>query len=269
MPEAPEVETLRRDLSRSILRRSLQRIDILDPTVVQGSPSRWVGCRLSGAVVQSVGRKGKYLIFDLSQRGTLLCHLRMTGRLTWGAADPRARAVLHFQGTPAVLSFSDVRRFGRLWWRASGEDDPALLRLGPDPQDPHLDGKAWATALRKKKNQIHAALLDQRVLAGVGNIYAQEALFSAGVRPTRRVHTLSVPVLVRLLEKVKEVLKKGEKRRGVSFRDYRDLAGRRGRAGDELSVYGRGGEPCGVCRRVLSQSRVGGRGVVWCGGCQA
>jgi formamidopyrimidine-DNA glycosylase len=165
-----------------------------------------------------------------------------------------------------VLSFCDTRRFGEMWTADDWRRDPAIRALGPEPDD--ADAGAWGRDLRRSAARVHAALLDQRRLAGIGNIYATEALFRAGLRPTlrgRRIPAERVPVLLR---EIREVLRDGVENRGVSFRDYRDARGQRGRARERLLVYGKEGRPCPRCRSVLKGARVNGRGTVYCPQCQ-
>ncbi|HNC74302.1 MAG TPA: bifunctional DNA-formamidopyrimidine glycosylase/DNA-(apurinic or apyrimidinic site) lyase [Elusimicrobiota bacterium] len=276
MPELPEVETIRRDLAGLLVGHTIAAVRILDPRAVQGfgpngSPRRSVDPRafaerLAGRRVTEVRRRGKYLAIALSD-GFLLVHLRMTGQLIWGPPSPRARAIVEFRGVPAVLNYCDTRRFGELWTVDRLEDDPALAALGPEPLA-DFDVNAWGRALRRSDARVQAALLDQRRIAGLGNIYVTEALFLTGVRPTRRCGRLAPAEIPPLVRNIRRVLSTGIRRRGVSFRDYRDARGERGQARATLNVYGKAGRPCPRCRSPLRGVKVNGRGTVYCGRCQ-
>lgn len=278
MPELPEVETIRRDLDTLLRGKTIAGVDVLDRRTLEGfGPQGAVRRRVSpaafaekvvGRTVRAVERRGKYLLLRTDPEGVLVIHLRMTGQLIWGPPRPDARARLSWTGESAVLNYCDTRRFGEWRWWAHEREDPGLARLGPDPLVPGWDTAAWAAGLRRSKGRVHSLLLDQRRLAGVGNIYATEALFHAGIRPTRRGCRVSVSETGPLLAAVRRVLEEGLRYRGVSFRDYRDARGERGEAQDRLAVYGRQGAPCRRCGAVLAGAKVAGRGTVYCPRCQ-
>lgn len=277
MPELPEVETLRRDLSSLLVGKAFSRADVHDRRALEGfgpdgarrrrvDPAAF-SARLAGRTVRSVGRRGKYLLFHLDDGAALLAHLRMTGQLLWGAPRPKARVHLHFNGAD-VLSYCDVRRFGELWIAEDPAKDPSLSALGPEPLDGSLDPGAWARSLRACTAKLQSALLDQKRIAGLGNIYVTEALWRTGLRPTRRAHTVKAAEVGPLLGHVRDILREGIEYRGVSFRDYRDARGEKGRARDRLSVYGKQGQPCPRCETTFKFVKVSGRGTVYCPGCQ-
>jgi formamidopyrimidine-DNA glycosylase len=191
----------------------------------------------------------------------------MTGRLLWGAPRSDARLLVRFEGTDDVLNFCDVRRFGEFWIAEKGREDRSVGALGPEPLEP-MDEADFARRLRRSRAKLHAALLDQKRIAGLGNIYVTEALWRAGWRPTRRARALPAEAVPGLLESVREALRDGLARRGVSFRDYRDAWGEKGRAGETLAVYGRAGKPCPRCGTTLKGVKVGGRGTAFCPRCQ-
>lgn len=276
MPELPEVETIRRDLSRILPGRTIRSARVVDPRAVQGfgpdggarrrvDPADFIA-RVSGRRIAAVDRRGKYLLIRLSD-GTLAAHLRMTGQLIWGAPRPRARLVLSFEGTEDVLSYCDTRRFGEMWVIEDERADPSLSALGPEPLAP-FDADGWGRSLRRSGARVQAALLDQRRLAGLGNIYVTEALFLSGVRPTRRCRRVAPSEIAVLLDNIRRVLREGLRHRGVSFRDYRDARGEKGRARERLRVYGKSGRPCPRCASVLRGVKVNGRGAVFCPRCQ-
>jgi formamidopyrimidine-DNA glycosylase len=277
VPELPEVETLRRDLADLLPGKIISRVVVEDRRALEGfgpdgSRRRRVdpaafSSRIAGRSVREVLRRGKYLIFALDDGAALLAHLRMTGQLLWGEPRPRARLRLHFKDVPEVLSYCDTRRFGELWLADDWRGDPAIAALGPEPLEP-LDAGAWGAAFRRSSAKLQAALLDQKRLAGLGNIYVTEALWRTGLRPTRRASTVRADVIPRLLTHVRAVLEEGLARRGVSFRDYRDARGEKGQAKERLAVYGRHGQPCRRCETVLKFVKVNGRGTAYCPSCQ-
>ena len=278
MPELPEVETIRRDLVSLLVGRKIERVLIRDPRVVEGfgpggEPRRRVRVedfagRLAGRTVRAVLRRGKYLIFERGSDLSLLAHLRMTGRLVMGPMEERARAVITFEGVTEVLNFSDTRRFGELWLTSNWRSDRSIAALGPDPLTDELDEGAWGRELRRSGSKMQSALLDQKRMAGLGNIYVTEALYLSGIRPTRRAHHVKAGEISPLVENIRRVLGEGLAHRGVSFRDYRDARGERGRARDRLLVYGKAGSPCPQCATIFRGVKVGGRGTVYCPQCQ-
>jgi formamidopyrimidine-DNA glycosylase len=278
MPELPEVETIRCDLASFLVGKKIAGVQVHDHRVLEGfgpgggrrrrvRVEDFTGA-LAGRTVRGILRRGKYLIFDLGTGPALLAHLRMTGRLVYGPRDPLARAVVVFSGTSDVLNFIDTRRFGELWLADPWERDPSLAALGPEPLDGSFDVESWGRTLRRSSAHMQAALLDQKRMAGLGNIYATEALFLSGIRPTRRARTVPAAAIPPLLENIRLVLTEGLTHRGVSFRDYRDARGERGQAGGRLRVYGKAGEPCSRCSTPLRGVKVGGRGTVFCPHCQ-
>ncbi|MDR1961032.1 MAG: bifunctional DNA-formamidopyrimidine glycosylase/DNA-(apurinic or apyrimidinic site) lyase, partial [Gracilibacteraceae bacterium] len=222
--------------------------------------------------ITSLGRRGKYLLLGLDNGATVVVHFRMTGSLIY---YPEARA--GGKHTHVVISldrgqlhYTDQRKFGRLQFVPAGEL-PALTclnKLGPDPTSEDFTLEAFAGRLNGKKTAIKAALLDQTVLCGLGNIYADEALFRAGLLPGRASGELKLSELIILYDAVRLTLEQGIAAGGTTFRDYRDADGNTGSFQHSLRVYGRGGLPCPVCGRALSKTKVGGRSSVYCADCQ-
>lgn len=223
----------------------------------------------AGARIDSVGRRGKYLLLELDDDRQLIVHLGMTGQLRMrpGPLDPHVRAWWALDDE-RVLELRDVRRFGRVGVVPSGEwaSMPTLAAQGPEPWDPALDdGGLWRN-LRRSTARVKTQLLSQRPIAGVGNIYADEALWRAGIHPGRR--SLTRPQADRLLAELRVVLEQGIANGGTTLRDYRTPDGEPGRNQLELGCYGRAGEPCLRCGSELRRSVLDGRGTTHCPSCQ-
>lgn len=224
----------------------------------------------AGPTIDAVGRRGKYLLLGLDDGRELVVHLGMTGQLRMrptADVDPYVRAWWSLDDGQ-VLELRDVRRFGRLGVVPAGEYGalPTLASQGPEPWDPVLDDGGLWRALRRSKVAIKAQLLSQRPLAGVGNIYADEGLWRAGVHPARR--SVTKVEAERLLLALREVLEQGIANGGTTLRDYRTVDGGSGRNQLELGCYGRAGEPCLRCSTSLVRSVVGARGTTHCPSCQ-
>jgi formamidopyrimidine-DNA glycosylase len=271
MPELPEVETVRRRLLPHLTGRTLTEVEVLDFRLTDPEPPDVVAARLQGARIEALGRRGKYLILELDDGAALLVHLRMTGNLLWLPAPPeeaprflRARALLD---DGSYLAYTDARRFGT--WRIAEDGAEVWLatKLGPEP----LDGWAaadLARALAGRKAPVKAAILDQRVVAGVGNIYADEALFAAKIHPASPAGRLSRARVARLHAAVIAALEAGIEAQGASIRDFRTPDGGYGSAQERFVAYGRGGEPCVTCGTPLRRTVIGQRGTSYCPRCQ-
>lgn len=266
MPELPEVETVRRGLEPHLLGR--QVIDAgSHPSDRFASATSAIGGR-----VVSVDRRGKYLIVPLHDERRLVLHLGMTGQLRMrrdGLVDPYGRAWWELDDG-STLELRDVRRFGRVavLTGTAGEHDhlPTLARLGPEPFDPAFDGEALWLALRRSTSRVKTQLLGQRVVAGIGNIYADEALWRAGIHPGSR--RISRPAATRLHRAIVDVLTEGIAHGGTTLRDYRMVDGGIGANQHRLDCYGRAGATCRRCVAVLRRSVVDGRGTTHCPTCQ-
>ncbi|HUZ85064.1 MAG TPA: bifunctional DNA-formamidopyrimidine glycosylase/DNA-(apurinic or apyrimidinic site) lyase [Gaiellales bacterium] len=271
MPELPEVETVRRGLQPLLAGRRLAGVEIGDGRLTAPDDPAEVAAELRGELVERVGRRGKYLLFELEGGRTLLVHLRMTGGfrvLAGGGRRPaHLRALLKLDDGVGV-AYCDQRRFGT--WRLfePGELGPYLdRRLGPEP----LSG-GWASAdlgraLRGRSAPVKAALLDQRVVAGVGNIYADEALWEARVHPLESSGGLSRARVARLHAAVVAALERGVEAQGASIRDHRGVDGSYGSMQERFAVYGRDGLPCLRCGAPLRKIRVAQRGTHLCVRC--
>ena len=272
MPELPEVETVRRALEPVLTGRRLIRVEIADSRLVRPLETLQVTAELEGERVAAVERRGKYLIVRFVSGCSLLIHLRMTGSLRHAPAgkladDPYRRAVVRLDDGSDV-AYRDVRRFGTWLVLGPGELEPYLAqRLGPEPLG-RLTARGLAARLEHRRAPIKAALLDQRTLAGVGNIYADEALWYAQVHPLRPSGELDGDEVVRIHRCVRRALRTGIERQGASLRDYALPDGAAGTMQHEFRVYGRAGEPCDRCGTPIEKIRAAGRGTWYCPRCQ-
>jgi formamidopyrimidine-DNA glycosylase len=269
MPELPEVETIRRGLHRRLRGARITRVEIREPRlrrVVDDAGLR----ALVGRRVERVDRRAQYFLADVGDDLVWLMHLGMSGRLLLLPANAAAAAHEHVRvefAEAGVLCYRDPRRFG--WMRVAPRTDlTELAGLGPEPLDGRLGARTLHARLRGTRRDIKAALLDQRVVAGIGNIYANEILFRAGIRPTRRCHRLSAADLDAIVRATRTVLRDAVKRRGTSFSDYFDSDGVPGTFQRMLAVFDRAGAPCRRCGRPIRRRPQGGRSSFYCPGCQ-
>jgi formamidopyrimidine-DNA glycosylase len=274
VPELPEVETIRARLAPRLEGRRFERVEIADPRLTRPEPPEAIAQALEGERIARVSRRGKYLIFEFESGRHLLVHLRMTGNVEHPAqgglaADPYRRAVVRLDDGSDV-AYRDVRRFGTWDLLEPGELDDyfAVRRLGGEPLERGFTTSALTQALEGRRAPIKAALLDQRAAAGVGNIYADEALWRAKIHPLRPAGSLSTDEIAGLRKAIRAALEMGIARQGATLRDYRDPEGRRGRMQEEFRVYGRAGEPCARCGTLIEKTRAGGRGTWYCPNCQ-
>lgn len=269
MPELPEVEVTRLSFAQRIAGATIEQVRM-------GKPLRWpIGLQpseLHGRQVLGVRRRGKYLLMDLSD-GMLLLHLGMSGSLNFSLTLPPAGVHDHFDlhTSQGLLRLHDPRRFGAVVY-ASSEDDPVaqklLAHLGVEPLDDGFDVVAFQQAIRQRNAPIKQVLLGGEVVVGVGNIYASEALFLAGIRPTTRASRLSRARVARLRETVREVLARAVQKGGSTLRDFSNAQGESGYFQLEAMVYGREGEACRVCGTSIKAIRQGQRSTFFCPVCQ-
>ncbi len=269
MPELPEVETVRRSLIPLLTGEKLAQVKIVTPAVMLPETADFAV--LEGATVKDIKRRGKYLVIQFDNSLKLTVHLRMTGRLVYQDKEEpyvkHTHAVLVFQ-SGKELRFVDMRRFGRLWL-GEPEAISGFATLGPEPLDEDFSPEMLACALKKHaKTKIKSAILDQTVVAGLGNIYADEALFRAGIHPERLVHTLSDQEIMDLAAGMRQVLLAAIANRGTSFRDYVDGLGERGSNQETLQVFRRQGQPCPCCGKIIQRVKVAGRSSFFCSCCQ-
>jgi formamidopyrimidine-DNA glycosylase len=270
MPELPEVETVRTQLEPGLTGRTFERVEITDVRLTRPEAPDAVAAELQGERVSELRRRGKYLIIGFESGRTLLVHLRMTGGFTLPAQPHthRRAEVLLDDGT--TLAYSDTRRFGTWLVLEPGELEPYLedRRIGVEPLSSAFTTKRFAVALAGRHAPIKAALLDQRAVAGVGNIYADEALWRARIHPLREAGDLAPEEVSTVRKEVRRVLRLGIERQGATLRDYRDPNGGSGSMQHEFRVYGREGEPCDRCGTPIAKTRIAGRGTWFCPTCQ-
>ncbi len=269
MPELPEVETTRRGIAPHVLGRRVTRV------VVRNGRLRWpvpadLSATLAGQCVRDVRRRGKYLLLECDA-GTLILHLGMSGslRVVPHGLPAGPHDHLDIEVGDAALRLRDPRRFGSVHWTAGDPaSHPLLARLGPEPLERGFDGGCLHAAARGRRVSVKALLMDSHVVVGVGNIYANEALFRAGIRPRRRCDRLTREECRRLAVTVRSVLAQAVEQGGTSLRDFVREDGRPGYFVQELKVYGRGGMPCLACGATLKETRQGQRTTVYCPRCQ-
>ncbi len=271
MPELPEVETVVRTLRAPLVGRTISRTQVRRPDVVSGGARR-LARSLHGRRIELVSRRAKNILVTLDDARLLRVHLGMTGKLLFvprGARGwtPHACVRLRLEGGGSLV-YDDVRRFGGLEVLDPAQWRERERRLGPEPLDPAYGPGDLRAALRSSRSPIRSWLLDGRRVAGVGNIYANEALFLAGVVPTRPARSLSDDEVAALHAGLRSTLSRAVELGGTTLRDYVDGDGNRGRFAENLSVYGREGLPCPTCGRAVERLVFGGRSAFACPGCQ-
>ena len=274
MPELPEVETTRAGLAPHLEGRRIAGVVLRRPDLRWPIPPEIVA-RLPGQRIDAVRRRAKYLLLDTAA-GSALLHLGMSGSLRVLPAETPVTAHDHVDivvaaadGQPGpVLRFNDPRRFGCLLWQPPGELHALLAGLGPEPLSDGFDGDYLFARSRGRSAPVKSFLMDQRIVVGVGNIYAAEALFAAGISPLRAAGRVSRERYGLLAEAARTILEGAIRRGGTTLRDFISPDGAPGYFEQELAAYGRGGEPCPRCRRPLKQAWIGQRASVWCGHCQ-
>ena len=274
MPELPEVETVRRGLLPAVRGRTITRVEPIDfPGVLGDCSVAEASARLCGRVIIGIERRGKYLLFTLDDGAGFIVHLRMTGVLTIDdreAPPPRFHRLTIGLDDSRELRFADQRKFGRVA-PASAESLAVLDRkLGPEPLSTEFTADVLSERLRRRKAPIKALLLDQGIVAGLGNIYVDEALFLAGIHPAAPGAALSGEQVEALHAAIRAVLVAGIEHRGTSFSSFRDAYGDKGSNQERLAVYGRGrqGAPCVRCGTPLVSMVLAGRGTSFCPSCQ-
>jgi len=270
MPELPEVETIRRHLAPHVEGRTLKRLEVLDARWTRPLTGGEVADAVEGRVVERLGRRGKYLVWELSDDVFLLQHLRMTGTLLIAppGAPPYTRVWFRLSGHD--LAYTDPRRFGtgELALGGAALDAFFAARLGPEPFDESFTGAYLHALAKTSRAPVKAFLLDQTRVAGVGNIYADEALFRARIHPLRPANRLTRPQAQALRDAVVESLALGIESKGASIDDFRDPYGVAGTFQDRFLVHLREGEPCTRCGTTVRKLRAAGRGTYVCERCQ-
>ncbi len=292
MPELPEVETIRRDLELTLINRQFIAINIISPKSVKNETAFFISSLLGNQIVE-IKRYGKLLVFKLKKNNLfLLVHLKMTGQLILEGSKKRlagghslstdsyeqavggplpnkhTRASFSFKGN-YTLFFNDLRKFGYL----KLVDQVSLEKIisnnyGPEPSSPGLNKTYLYHIFQKRHASVKSLLLNQKIVAGLGNIYVDEALFAAGIRPTRPGNLIKLTELTTLVKEINLVIARAIKNRGTTFSDYRDSSGKKGNFSQLLKVYGRQTQPCIFCKKPLVKEKVAGRGTHYCSFCQ-
>ncbi|MEG2213265.1 MAG: bifunctional DNA-formamidopyrimidine glycosylase/DNA-(apurinic or apyrimidinic site) lyase [Clostridiales bacterium] len=273
MPELPEIETVKKTLTPLLQGKTITDCRLVRGEVIKHPLPDVFAERIIGRRVRDLGRRGKYLLLHMTDGSLLVAHLRMTGRLLCTAADypqkPHTHVILPLDDS-RELRFADTRRFGCLWLIEAGENDDftGMAKLGIEPLSQQLTAEYLQSALGKRRITIKQGILDQSVVAGLGNIYADETLFAAALCPYRSVQSLREQDWQKLVEVIPLVLRSAIANNGTTFSDYVDGEGKEGRNLPFLQAYGRKGQACGRCGQTMIRVMVGGRGSCYCPNCQ-
>ena len=273
MPELPEVETVRRIIEPQVVGQRIQSVRVLnDQIIAHPTPDEFTQ-RLQGRTITSMGRRGKFLLFNLDNGDQLYLHLRMTGQLLVTPQDYPHEKHTHFMADLSggkQIRFVDVRRFGRFWYFEKDEPDTVtgIDKLGLEPDDPGLTAEYLTEKLGKRKKAIKEALLDQSIVAGIGNIYADEILFACGIHPEKKCSDLTRGEMILLAELIPEEIAYYTDKNKTTPEEYLTGAGQDYQNTPYLHVYGHAGKPCPVCGAILEKTTIGGRTSVYCPKCQ-
>jgi len=274
VPELPETETIARDLDREIAGARVVSVSVTKPDVLREVSVAVFTRRVRGASIQRSWRRAKLIVLDLTTSDRIVVQPRFTGALLIDAGnlpdDERRYSTMELElDDGRWLHYRDIRRLGTVALMSTARFDQYTDGFGIEPLDPEFTGAHLSALLRVSRQAIKKVLMDQRVLAGVGNIYANEALWRAGIDPSRAAASISASEAVQLRNDIVDVLTESIALRGTSFRDYRDANGARGGFAERLAVYGRAGEPCPRCgRRLIGTHVIDGRTTVLCAHCQ-
>lgn len=266
MPELPEIETVKRALDPQLVGQRLVGVKAYREGLRVPFPDF---SSILGQKVVAVSRRSKYLLIEF-EPGTLMVHLGMSGTLTWSDGPPvkHDHLELAFSGRKSVLRLRDPRRFGSVQFQPKGTIHTSLAHLGPEPLDPSFTGPVLFSRLSRLRSPIKVALMDAAVVVGVGNIYATEALFRAGIDPRSPANSVSKARITKLVKHVKDVLNEGIASGGSTLRDFHGVEGQAGTFPSNFKVYGRSGQSCIRCSRTLSNVKLGGRASTFCEHCQ-
>ncbi|QBF83159.1 bifunctional DNA-formamidopyrimidine glycosylase/DNA-(apurinic or apyrimidinic site) lyase [Shewanella maritima] len=270
MPELPEVEVTRLGISPHLIAQTVTEL------IVRNRSLRWpvpdVASNIVGQQIIDIRRRAKYLLME-TQAGVTIVHLGMSGSLRVLASDTPAEKHDHIDlklGNGQMLRFNDPRRFGAwLWYELPEHAHPLLAKLGPEPLSDEFNLEQLKAALANKKKAIKLCLMDNHIVVGVGNIYANEALFAAGIHPQAEAGKVDDARLTVLVAEVKRILVQAIKQGGTTLKDFTNADGKPGYFAQKLHVYGRGGETCTSCGNLLSEIKLGQRATVFCGLCQS
>lgn len=266
MPELPEVETIRRYLSRKLLGKTIQEIVIEDARLIKGIPVQQFTAAIQGKTVQDVFRRGKVILIKFAPELFLVLHLRISGWLILsGQKEKFSRVIFVFSGS-SMLNFCDSRLLGEIRLVKDWQELPIIKKMGPEPFA--LNRESFIALFKGKKSKIKTLLMDQAFIAGIGNIYAQESLFCAGIHPERHASSLGAQELGKLYLCIKDILKAAVAKKGSSVDTYRTAEGKSGGYEPLLRVYQRQNKPCFDCKTPVIRAVVNGRGTCFCPQCQ-
>ena len=273
MPEMPEVEIIRRYLDTQVAGKTIMNLDIRLPRMIKWPDVEGFRALVTGRTIKSMNRRGKYLLMELDNDSKVVFHLRMTGRLvyepTGDTSDHHARVIFHLQDG-ASLVYGDIRTLGTIHGLKPQELGmlKGLAEMGPEPLSAEFTAEYLYKTANQRKVAIKSFLLNQKYIGGIGNIYADEALFLARIHPLRPANSLTQAECSSLWESVNKVIAAGIADGGTTFRDYQNGEGGKGSHQEHLYVYGRKGEQCRNCGAVIERITVGGRGTHFCPKCQ-
>ena len=285
MPELPEVETVRKGLERKLKDFIISEIEIIRASTIAFPANKDEFKKgLNNSLIDKWNRRGKYLIASLiknpnnktlKSNGYLIIHLRMTGHFNWlkrNNSPCKHTRVRFFDSQGNELRFIDLRSFGQIWWIKEGLDPKKIIKglgsLGPEPFSKDFNYEYLKKEFSKRTKSIKAVLLDQRIIAGIGNIYADESLFEAGISPFREAKTIKKRELIKLRISIIEVLEKSIGSGGTTFSDFRNIEGLNGNYSMQANVYKRTGEKCKRCSNLIQRKKITGRSTHWCSNCQ-
>ena len=285
MPELPEVETVRKGLEKKLKNFIISEIEIIRPSTIAFPANKDEFKKgLNNSLIDKWNRRGKYLIASLiknpnnktlKSNGYLIIHLRMTGHFNWlkrNNSPCKHTRVRFFDSQGNELRFIDLRSFGQIWWIKEGLDPKKIIKglgsLGPEPFSKDFNYEYLKKEFSKRTKSIKAVLLDQRIIAGIGNIYADESLFEAGISPFREAKTIKKRELIKLRISIIEVLEKSIGSGGTTFSDFRNIEGLNGNYSMQANVYKRTGEKCKRCSNLIQRKKITGRSTHWCSNCQ-
>ena len=292
MPELPEVETVRKGLEKKLNNFVIHEVEILrSSTIAFPLDNCEFKNGIKNSLIEKWDRRGKYLIANLKKysddslnkyemsslknNGKLIIHLRMTGHFNWlqTVVPPcKHTRVRFFNKKNNELRFIDVRSFGQIWWVKDGLDPKRIIKglgsLGPEPFSEDFNIPYLSKQFSKRTKSVKSVLLDQTIIAGIGNIYADESLYEAGISPFRKARSIKKYELLKLKDSIIEVLKKSIGSGGTTFSDFRDIEGLNGNYSMQAKVYRRTGEECKICRNLIERKKISGRSTHWCRKCQ-
>ena len=285
MPELPEVETVKKGLEKKLKNFIISEIEIIRPSTIAFPANKDEFKKgLNNSLIDKWNRRGKYLIASLiknannktlKSNGYLIIHLRMTGHFNWLKRNNfpcKHTRVRFFDSQGNELRFIDLRSFGQIWWIKEGLDPKKIIKglgsLGPEPFSKDFNYEYLKKEFSKRTKSIKAVLLDQRIIAGIGNIYADESLFEAGISPFREAKTIKKRELIKLRISIMDVLEKSIGSGGTTFSDFRNIEGLNGNYSMQANVYKRTGEKCKRCSNLIQRKKITGRSTHWCSNCQ-